>query len=777
MKLILFFDKLNKFSLYSILILTPIFFLPIVQDNLNFPKQMLLLVLVFLSLIGWLGKGLFTGKLYLKKLDKFYLALILIFLSLVLSAVFSDLPRTSLFGSPLSVTDSFLTFVLFLGFFFLVVNSFEKETEIFSFLFFFLIGSALAGILNLFQIYQVFILPFDFSRLASFNTVGTSNSFALFSAFLLPVCLVLFFNSKQILRKVLGLACFVFALNVLLINFKTAWLVLIVAVLFLFIFNVNNQKSRIKTAGIALLMVGMVVSLFFYFFPGLLPGFPVLPLEVSLSAESEIHILRGVFSEKTKNVFFGSGPNSFVFNYSKYRPIALNQTLFWGTRFSEGSSSFLTWLMTKGIFGSLALIFLYYLVINYAFKNLNKPEDKSFYELKVGLTASLIGLMVAWFFYPFNFILYFVFWFLLACLIVFFNPKTKEIDLSVHLKMIFANLILILIIILGSSLFFWQGQRFLAEAKYLKAINSYQVGNVDNAINQLNQAINLNPGFDLYWRDLSQVSLVQANNISQNPNLSPGEKVDLINSAIINGAEAINQAILVNPNNVANWNVRGFFYQNLIGVEGAVELSLSSYQKSIELEPASPFAFGEKARIYLLVAQENAQKQQTDLQRKNLDSAIEYLEKALELKPDYASGHYLLAIVYDQKGELSQAIAKLEQTKTIIPQDEGIAFQLGLLYWREQEFNKAEQEFERAINLNPDYANARYMLGLAYDQNNEKEKARQEFEIIAQSNPDNQEVKKIIDNINQGLPALEQVVLPETPLQEAPPEIDILPFQ
>jgi tetratricopeptide (TPR) repeat protein len=776
MNLALFFDRLNKFSLYSVLILMPIFFLPFVQDSLNFPKQMILLVFVFLGLIGWLGKSVFMGKLYLKKLDKFYLALILIFISLLLSAVFSELPRTSLFGSPLSVTDSFLTFVLFIGFFFLVVNSFEKQAEIFSFLFFFLISGAFAAFLNLFQIYRVFILPFDFSRSVSFNTIGTTNSFALFSALVLPVCLILFFNSKHFLKKILGLACLVFGFNVLLINFKTAWLALIVALLLLFVFNVNNQKSKIKTAGIALLMFALVVSLFFYFFPGLLPGFPVLPLEVSLSAESELHILKNVFSEQTKNVFFGSGPASFVLNYSKYRPIALNQTLFWGTRFSEGGSSFLTWLMTKGIFGSLSLIFLYYLVVSYAFKNLTKPEDKSFYQLKVGLTASLIGLIVAWFFYPFNFVLYFTFWFLLACLIVFFNPEIKTIDLSIHLKMIFANMALILIVILGSSLFFWQGQRFLAEGKYLKAINSYQAGNVDNAVNQLDQAINLNPYFDLYWRDFSQVSLVQANNISQNPNFSAEQKIDLINSAIINGAEAVNQAIVINPNNVANWNVRGFFYQNLIGVEGAAELSLSSYQKATELEPASPFAFAEKARIYVLIAQENSQKQQTDLQRKNLDSAIEYLEKALELKSDYAPGHYLLAVVYDQKGELSQAASKLEQTKLIIPQDEGIAFQLGLLYWRQQQFNQAEQEFDRAVNLNPDYSNARYMLGLAYDQNNEKEKARQQFEIIAQNNPDNQEIKRILDNINQGLPALEEIVLPEPPLQETPPEIDILPF-
>jgi len=423
--------------------------------------------------------------------------------------------------------------------------------------------------------------------------------------------------------------------------------------------------------------------------------------------------------------------------------------------------------------GGITLLFLYFLIIYFIFRYLEKTEVKNFYEIKLGLSAGILGLICASFLYPFNFVLYFTFWFLVAGFILFFSPKLKQINLSSPLRMVSANLILVVVIIFSLSLFFLQGQKYFAEMKYLKGIEASQVGNFDQAINYIQEAGNLNPSLDIYWRDLSQLFLVKANLVSQNPNLSSEEKRRLTNLAIVNGAEAINQAINVAPMNVANWNVRGFFYRNLVGIEGAGDLSLASYQKAIQLEPASPFAFGEKGRVYILIAQDFAQKGEDELRIKNLDLALENLRAAIELKSDYAPAHYLLAVAYDQQGKLDEAISKLEETKIISPQDAGVAFQLGLLYWREEKTKEAQVEFERAVNLNPNYSNARYMLGLVYDKSGEEEKAKHEFETLVVLNPQNQEIKKILENLEKGLPALEGITLSQPPIQETPPEIEV----
>ena len=113
----------------------------------------------------------------------------------------------------------------------------------------------------------------------------------------------------------------------------------------------------------------------------------------------------------------------------------------------------------------------------------------------------------------------------------------------------------------------------------------------------------------------------------------------------------------------------------------------------------------------------------------------------------------------------------MEQIKVILTQDIGISFQLGMLYWRKEKLEQAQSEFEKIITLNPDYSNARYMLGLVYDKKGEREKAIEQFEMVAKLNPHNQEVRKILENLKNGLPALEGIVSFQPPISETPPEI------
>ena len=65
MKLVNFFERLNKVTLYLLLFLIPIFFLPLTQNFLDFPKQILAQILISLSLIGWIGKSILRGELIL----------------------------------------------------------------------------------------------------------------------------------------------------------------------------------------------------------------------------------------------------------------------------------------------------------------------------------------------------------------------------------------------------------------------------------------------------------------------------------------------------------------------------------------------------------------------------------------------------------------------------------------------------------------------------------------------------------------------------------------
>jgi tetratricopeptide (TPR) repeat protein len=131
-------------------------------------------------------------------------------------------------------------------------------------------------------------------------------------------------------------------------------------------------------------------------------------------------------------------------------------------------------------------------------------------------------------------------------------------------------------------------------------------------------------------------------------------------------------------------------------------------------------------------------------------------------------------MVYYNKGNLDEAISKMEETKNFAPLDVGLAFQLGVAYYQKENYQKAKEELERAISIVPDYANALYFLGLTYDRLGEKEKAIEKFKKVSELNPDNEEVKKIISNLESGKSALEEIsptVPPKTPIEEKPPEI------
>jgi len=769
-----FFDKLNKIPLFLLLFLVPLLFLPFTQNVLDFPKQFFALVLIFISLIGWIGKSIFKGALTIKENKIFTISLFLIFLSFLLSSIFSLWPKASFWGLPLDFSDNFLTIFSILVLIFLLIQSFETKTEFFSLFISLIFSAGIAGIINILQIYRIFIFPFDFTRTVSFNTIGTPNSFAIFAVAILPLSLLFTFRAKSFLKIILGIITFVIFLNIVLINFKFAWLGLIFSILILFVFGIGRQKEKINFRFVVFLMIGLIFSIFFYFLPVRLPGFPALSPEVSINSSSEFYILKGVFDEKVKNIILGTGPGTFVFNYSQYHSPLLNQTIFWGTRFLKGSSTFLDWILTKGILGGISLLFLYFLIIYFVSKLLFKNENKEdFFEIKLGITAATLSLILMTFFYPFNFVLYFIFFFFVGGFFFCLESKLIQINLSSSARMVLINSIFVIVVALSFSLFFLQGQKYFAEIKYLKGIDFSQKGDIGKAINYLKEASSLNPYVDTYWRDLAQIYLLKANLISQDAKLSVEDKRKLTNQEIVNGTESINTAIKESPFNVANWNVRGFFYRNLIGIEGAGDLSLNSYQRAIQLEPTSPYAFGEKARVHILMAQDFVKKGKKKEQEEHLNFAIENLKKAIELKSDYAPAHYLLAVVYDQQGKIKEAISKLEETKNITPQDAGIAFQLGLLYWRSEKFEKAKDEFERAITLNSDYANAKYMLGLVYDKMGEKEKAKNEFNKLSESNPENQEIKKILNNLENGLPALEGIISSQVPFQETPPELQI----
>jgi len=335
-----------------------------------------------------------------------------------------------------------------------------------------------------------------------------------------------------------------------------------------------------------------------------------------------------------------------------------------------------------------------------------------------------------------------------------------------------SSFLFLLVLIFGLGLVFVGGQKYIAEAKYVAAVRLVNQGNLEEGLNKLLSVARLNPSVDLYWRDLSQLYLNQVNQISQNQGLKEEERTQQVQAAITNAVSAARQAVEASPANIANWNVQGFIYRNLLGVPGADQVVFSSYEKAIELDPASPFSWTELARAYIVQAQTlQNQKDAAEKRAEALNKGLEKLAKAIELKQDYAPAHFLTAVILQEQGKTKEAIAKLVETKAVAPNDLGVAFQLGVMYWQDNQLENARKEFEAILARQENHANAQYMLGLVLDKLGKKTEAKAAFQKLADLNPDNPDLKKILDNLSKNRPALEGITPSQPPVEETPPEI------
>jgi len=757
-------EKVSKISIYLLAFLLPILFLPWTANVLDFNKQALLIVLVFASLFAWMLKILISGKANFN-LSLVHIPIAVLFLVYTASTVFSLWRYGSFWGWPQVNSESLLSLLGLVLLYFLVTNIFEKK-EIFYLMISLVISGSLAVLYGLLQLFGKFLIPIGFTKAVSFNTIGGVNSLAVFAAILLPMIIVFLIISKaKYLRVFFIAAVALLAVLLLLINFQIAWWLVIAGSALIIAFG-TQKRDVFDNRWLVLPMFFLALALLFSFFRFQIPGTPDRPVEVFLTHRASFDIVWNTLKE---NPVIGSGPGTFIYNFSKYKDISFNQSSLWNLRFDWASSKMMTMLGTTGILGVLSFFALLIFFIFYGIKFLftKKEEDEeSYWVLGLGIFISFLTISVAYFLYQSNLSLDFAWFLLMASFVSLLSPVRKEVLLKpsslVTLGITFA---FTLIFIFGLGILILEGQRYASAASYLKGMKNWQKEESIKTMEHFEDAARISPGNDLYWRELSQVYLQTINEVSARTDLSQAEitrQVQILINSAVNSAKT---AVEVNPKNVANWSARGSVYQNLIGmVGGTKEWAVESYEKASELEPTNPFFPTQTGIVLLREASLLTADGEKEERSKILNEAEDQFNKAIEMKSDYAPAHFQLAMVYQAQGKGAEMIEQLERTKAIAPFDVGLAFQLGLIYFQRQDYEKARAEFERAILLNPDYANALYFLGLTYDELGEKQLAIKAFEKILIANPDHSLVITILNNLRAGEKALKGIVEEEPPV-------------
>lgn len=254
-KFLLWATRINRSTLYLIIFLLPLFFLPWTANVLDFNKQALLLFLVFLSLLAWLTKTLLQGTIRIR-LSFLYIPAAILLVVTALASFFSFYSYASFWGWPLKVNQSFFSLLGLSLFFFLFLNSFaiekkqegsKKREDIVSALFVLCISVGLTALFGILQLFNRFLFHWPFARMSDFNTIGTSNAWALFLAAFLPILIsLLYFVRKDIFKWSLRIIFLLCLFGLFLVNFWAAWLVLLAGMALVLVFAIYSKGESEK---------------------------------------------------------------------------------------------------------------------------------------------------------------------------------------------------------------------------------------------------------------------------------------------------------------------------------------------------------------------------------------------------------------------------------------------------------------------------------------------------------------------------------------------------
>ncbi|HVS81527.1 MAG TPA: tetratricopeptide repeat protein [Pyrinomonadaceae bacterium] len=103
-------------------------------------------------------------------------------------------------------------------------------------------------------------------------------------------------------------------------------------------------------------------------------------------------------------------------------------------------------------------------------------------------------------------------------------------------------------------------------------------------------------------------------------------------------------------------------------------------------------------------------------------------KRAIELNPNYATGHHWYSLYLSAMGRHDEAIAEMKRAQELDPFSIVINAELGLPYLYARQYDQAIIRFQKAIEMDPSFAFAHFALGEAYDRKGRYEEAIAEHE-------------------------------------------------
>ncbi|HVX90705.1 MAG TPA: tetratricopeptide repeat protein [Candidatus Paceibacterota bacterium] len=441
---------------------------------------------------------------------------------------------------------------------------------------------------------------------------------------------------------------------------------------------------------------------------------------------------------------FGTGPNTFGTDWLKYRDASLNSTIFWNIDFTSGIGYVPTSFVTTGAVGVIAWIAFLALILylGIRFLLLRAPTDPflRFVSLSSFIaTVYLFALAVLTVPGPLTLALAFIATGVFVSSMRY-GTAAQEWGVAfarsprIGFVIVFALTLLLLAAVFGVYVVV---ERYLGEVAYAKAAVALQGGDLETASADIARSILFAPS-DYGYRLSSSVGVARMNQVANDSTLTTDQARTNFQAALASSVSDALTATQLGPNNYQNWGALGDVYAAVVplGIDGAYDNAKSAYEHAESLNPTNPvlpFALAQleianknntaaeadltqaislkhdytqaifllsqlevqegKAQEALQAAEAAAYFAPTDptvlfqvgllrLGTGNTDGAVEALQAAIKVNPQYANAHFFLAVAYAAKKEYTDAITELETVSSLSP-DNAVAVAADIMALKE----------------------------------------------------------------------------------------------
>ncbi|HJY98367.1 MAG TPA: tetratricopeptide repeat protein [Patescibacteria group bacterium] len=519
-------DTIEKYILFIVLALFPVFVLPQFASPYVVPKEILLVAGICLLVVFWLIRMVVRGS-FSFSVGKFDLGVLFVAISYLLSTILATPNKMEAYLFPGVTTFALSGVVLYF-----LINQFDKKVKeeakisLFAGALLLSLGIFLTTLSAFSKIPQ---LP-AFIKDASFNPMGGNVPSGVFLIVFLAFSIGLAIKeSESVKRLFFG----------------------VVAAVILFAL---------------VILVG-----------GALPGKAQAPRFVPMQSSWEITV-----EALKKSPILGAGPANYLTAFNLFRPITYNQSDLWQVRFTTASNYYFTLLTENGFLGLFALAVLFIAIYRAFAKDPKSDLEKYSLVLLIVLFAVLPAA-------PTLLVVFFILLSLFSHSegkVLKLNVSAAEgSSISSRIPAIIVSLPFLAGIAVVA---FYMFRSFAAEATFKGALDALSRNDARQTYDLMAKAIGQNPRVDRYHASLAQVNMAIASSLGSKEDITDTDRqtiTQLVQQAISEGKSTVT----LNPSRSANWEVLAQIYRSIMPfATGADQFTIQAYTQAVALDPINP---------------------------------------------------------------------------------------------------------------------------------------------------------------------------------------------